>query len=227
MNWYKVAQEKKMIIMRGVSGSGKSTLAKELGEGGVILSTDDFWEQDGEYEFIPDKMQEAHDWTRQRAQDAVEKGISPVVIDNTNVRAWEAKEYVDMAKKNGYEIEIREAETPWRFDAEELAKRNTHGVTQDIIERMLENWEPNLTVEDIEKSEKPDFELPQKIYDDIALDENIMREMKKLYPDYNLDEKQGEEAAKFLCEKSKEKYPDADWNNIYERLFDKFHAGIT
>lgn len=227
MNWYKIAQVKKMIIMRGLSGSGKSTLARELGEGGVILSTDDFWEQDGEYNFDVSRIQEAHDWNRQRAEGAVNKGISPVVIDNTNVEAWEAKEYVKMAKDQGYDIEIREADTPWAFNAEELAKKNTHGVDQETIQKMLDVWEPNITVEDIERSEKPDFELPQKIYDDIAFDDNVNKEMKQKFPEYNLDPTQGDGAAKFLAEKAKEKYPDADWDGIYEKMIKKFHAGIT
>ena len=39
MNWYKKAQSKIMIIIRGAPGSGKSTKAKKLAGGnGIILS---------------------------------------------------------------------------------------------------------------------------------------------------------------------------------------------
>jgi hypothetical protein len=44
-----------------------------------------------------------------------------------HTQRWEARGYVEAALKYGYEVEIREPDTPWRRNAEELAKRNTHG----------------------------------------------------------------------------------------------------
>lgn len=150
----KISQsDKVLIIMRGISGSGKSTLAKEIGRGGIILSTDDFWGPN--YDFDPDYIAEAHFWNQGRADEAMQNGVSPVVIDNTHVEAWEAKPYVEMAQKHGYRVEIQESQTPWRFDAEELAKRNSHGVPLDVIETMINKWHPNMTVDDIINSEKP------------------------------------------------------------------------
>jgi len=61
-NWYKKAQEEKvMIIARGVSGSGKSTLAKILGKGGVVFSTDDYFYDEGNYNFDPKNLSIAHE----------------------------------------------------------------------------------------------------------------------------------------------------------------------
>jgi len=157
MNWYhkqKLAQQDKVLyIMRGLSGSGKSTLARELGTGGVVLSTDDFWGPN--YDFDRDYLDEAHSWNKGRAEEAMQRGITPVVIDNTNVEAWQAKPYAEMAHKYGYRIEVREPDTPWRFDAEELAKRNTHGVPKEVIYDMLAKWEKDVTVNDILRSQKP------------------------------------------------------------------------
>jgi len=156
MNWYKKAKNTKVLyIMRGISGSGKSTLAQELGEGGIVLSSDDFFMIDDKYEFDPDAKGYAHWWNQGRAEEAMKQGISPIVIDNTHTMAWEAKPYVLLAQKYGYQIEIREPNTPWKFDAEELAKRNIHNVPKEAIEKMITKWEPNITVEDILKSERP------------------------------------------------------------------------
>ena len=157
MNWYKTSQakEKVLIIIRGISGSGKSTLAQQLGKDGVVLSTDDFFMESGKYEFDPDGIGYAHDWNIDRSEQAMKKGISPIVIDNTTVEAWEAKPYVNQALKYGYKVKFREPNTTWKFDAEELAKRNTHGVPKDIIEKMINKWQPNITVDDVLKSEKP------------------------------------------------------------------------
>ena len=69
MNWYRMAQQKKLIIMRGLPGSGKSTKDKQLGEGGTILSTDDFWYVDGEYKY--DKETQGNDEEISRAEHRI------------------------------------------------------------------------------------------------------------------------------------------------------------
>lgn len=156
-NWYKTAQEndKVVYIMRGLPGSGKSTLAKELGQGGAVFSTDDVFMVDGKYRFNPSMLGYAHTQTQLRVKNAIESGISPIVVDNTNVKAWEAKFYVEEALKHGYRVEIKEPDTPWKFNAEELAKRNTHNIPLAAIESKLRKWEPNINVEDILRSKPP------------------------------------------------------------------------
>ena len=149
------SEDKVLYIMRGISGSGKSTLARQLGEGGAVFSTDDFFMVNGEYQFDRDFMSEAHFLNQTRAVEAMDKGISPIVIDNTNVEAWEPKFYVEEAMKRGYRVEIKESQTPWRFDAEELARRNTHGVPLDVIQGMIDRWHQDMTVDDILNAEKP------------------------------------------------------------------------
>jgi len=157
MKIYKIAQSNKvLVVLRGLPGSGKSTLAQKLGQGGIVLSTDDYFEQDGIYEFDPLKLPEAHKWNYIRALNAMKQGISPIVIDNNNVRAWEAKPYVQEGLRYGYRIEVREADAPWKFDVEELARKNKHQVPADAIQKKLDQWEPDISVEDIMKSEMPE-----------------------------------------------------------------------
>ena len=151
--WYKAARKKKMIIMRGISGSGKSTKARALGESGVVLGSDDFWGP--EYNFDKSKIGEAHQWNQMRVLDALQKGISPIVVDNTNVAMYEIRPYVEMAIKHDYEIDFQEPETSWKFDAEQLAKRNQHNVPIDVIESMLERWDADFTIDDVLKSRAP------------------------------------------------------------------------
>jgi len=155
-SWYKEAQSEKVVyIMRGLPGSGKSSLAGKIGETGVVFSTDDFFTIDGKYQYDPEMIGYAHTWNQGRAKKAMRDGVSPIVIDNTHVAGWEAKPYVEAAIANGYKIEVREPQTPWKFDAEALAQKNSHGVPLDIIQQMINNWEPNLTAEEILQSEKP------------------------------------------------------------------------
>lgn len=158
MSWYKKANnpdEKVMYIMRGLPGSGKSSLAETLGEGGIVLSTDDFFMVEGEYKYDPDMIGYAHTWNQGRADQAIKAGTSPIVIDNTNVAGWQAKTYVEKATASGYRVEVREPNTSWKFNAEELAEKNTHGVPLDVIQKMVQQWEPNLNAEDILNSEQP------------------------------------------------------------------------
>lgn len=129
--------------MRGVPGSGKSTLAKKIGEGGIIISSDDFFIKDGVYKFDGELLFYAHIKCVKKAEHSMMEGISPVVIDNVNLRRKEAKPYVELSKQYGYEVEIVEPDTPWKLDAEELFRRNTHNVKMETIERFIRRYHGN------------------------------------------------------------------------------------
>ncbi|KAM4781888.1 NEDD4-binding protein 2 isoform 1-T2 [Cyanocitta cristata] len=148
-----------LVLLRGVPGSGKSYLARNLLEdnpGGIILSTDDYFYKHGQYHYDPDCLGEAHDWNRKRAKEAFEMRISPIIIDNTNIQAWEMKPYVALAQQFKYKVMFREPDTWWKFKPKELERRNIHGVSKEKIIRMLERYERCLTVRTILDSSVPD-----------------------------------------------------------------------
>ncbi|NXL57378.1 N4BP2 protein, partial [Chordeiles acutipennis] len=148
-----------LVLLRGVPGSGKSYLARTLLEdnpGGIILSTDDYFYKHGQYHYDPDCLGEAHDWNRKRAKEAFEMKISPIIIDNTNIQAWEMKPYVILAQQFKYKVIFREPDTWWKFKPKELERRNVHGVSKEKIKRMLERYERCLTVSSILDSLVPD-----------------------------------------------------------------------
>ncbi|KAJ3280953.1 NEDD4-binding protein 2 [Borealophlyctis nickersoniae] len=150
-----------LILMRGAPGSGKSTLAKTLlanHPGGVSYSTDDYFcLKNGFYEFDPSLLPEAHKWNQERAFEAMSVGITPVIIDNTHTCKWEAKPYVVKAVECNYCVKVCEPDTEWwkNRDVEELARRNSHGVPAEAIQRMIDRWEVDFTVDEILKSEPP------------------------------------------------------------------------
>ncbi|XP_033615869.1 NEDD4-binding protein 2-like 1 [Fukomys damarensis] len=122
----------------------------------MIFSTDDFFaREDGAYEFNPDFLEEAHEWNQKRARKAMRNGISPIIIDNTNLHAWEMKPYAVMALENNYEVIFREPDTRWKFNVQELARRNVHGVPREKIHRMKERYEHNVTFHSVLHAEKP------------------------------------------------------------------------
>jgi len=144
--------DQELIIMRGIPGSGKSTKAKELVGSGAIHSTDDVIETMGDYnkffnnmvankDFSP--LSKAHNTNFQNAVTSMKNGVTPVIIDNTNIRPAEAKNYVEAALNLGYSddnIKFVEIGTGG-LSAEELAQRNTHGVPLDKIKSMIQAYE--------------------------------------------------------------------------------------
>ena len=142
--------DQELIIMRGIPGSGKSTKAKSLVGGGVIHSTDDVISSNGDYnKFFNDMiasndfsmLSKAHAKNLENAISSMESGITPVIIDNTNIRPFEPKSYVQKALELGYDdknIKIVDVGTG-DASAEELAQRNTHGVPLDKIKSMIDS----------------------------------------------------------------------------------------
>jgi predicted kinase len=127
-------------ILRGIPGSGKTTLAKKLaGDVGRIHSTDDFFMRNGQYCFDPGKLAEYHAQNLARFQESVRAGIPVVVCDNTNIRRSHFAPYVAAAQNAGYEVRVISLPHP---PAETAAQRNTHGVSQYTIQKMLSDWEP-------------------------------------------------------------------------------------
>ncbi|KAL6115872.1 uncharacterized protein ACO6RY_00620 [Pungitius sinensis] len=147
-----------LILMRGLPGSGKSTLARErLSESpdGLILSTDDYFAFRDGYRYEPGLLGAAHEWNQNRAKAAMHDGRSPIIIDNTNVQAWEMKPYVKMALESGYKVDFSEPETSWKFDFYELEKRNKHGVPQEKIAQMMERFSFPISVDIVMSSQEP------------------------------------------------------------------------
>ncbi|XP_009701666.1 PREDICTED: NEDD4-binding protein 2-like 2 [Cariama cristata] len=96
------------------------------------------------------------------AKQAMEQGKSPVIIDNTNTQAWEMKPYVEVALEKGYRVEFHEPDTWWKFDPEELEKRNKHGVTREKIAQMLERYEYQISIPIVMNSVVPPHKNTQR-----------------------------------------------------------------
>jgi NEDD4-binding protein 2 len=124
-----------LVLLRGLPGSGKSFLARTLQEdnpSGVILSTDDYFYINGQYQFDVKYLGEAHEWNQNRAKEAFEKKVSPIIIDNTNLQAWEMKPYVALSQKHKYKVHFREPDTWWKFKPKQLARSYYSWIVQDF-----------------------------------------------------------------------------------------------
>jgi len=129
---------KRVIIMRGIPGSGKSTRARELVGEGIIHSTDDLFMVNGEYKFNHRMLGYNHGKNLKNFIKSLELGLSPVIVDNTNVRKRDYKGYVKAAEDAGYEVEF---EVLPLIDVKVATARNTHSVPEFAIQRMIDRWQ--------------------------------------------------------------------------------------
>lgn len=134
-------ERKILYVMRGLPGSGKSKRAKELVGNGIIHSVDEYHVKDGIYKFDIDKIGYYHYLNFMASLESIKRGITPIVIDNTNITASNCRNYVDAARTYGYEVQVIEPNTEWAFNLDELVKRNTHGAPREVIESMLFTYE--------------------------------------------------------------------------------------
>jgi predicted kinase len=135
-----VQKSKVMFMMRGLPGSGKSTLVRAITNSypsHVVCSADDYFIKDGQYAFDAAGLSDAHSACQDKAKDACNADVGAVVVDNTNVRRWEMKFYLDLASHRDYMVVPVQPKTAWRFIPQELAARNKHGVDVETLARKV------------------------------------------------------------------------------------------
>lgn len=125
----------KLYLIRGISGSGKTTHAKK-----IIKENPDtyhveadmyFHDEDGNYNFDPQKLKSAHAWCHNSTETALNFG-SDVIVSNTFTQKWEIQPYIDLAEKYGAELIILKATGNYK---------NVHGVPEEGLKRMKDRWE--------------------------------------------------------------------------------------
>uniref|UniRef100_A0A2K6FUX9 NEDD4 binding protein 2 like 2 n=1 Tax=Propithecus coquereli TaxID=379532 RepID=A0A2K6FUX9_PROCO len=127
--------QKLLILLRGLPGSGKTTLSRILlgqSRDGIVFSTDDYFRHQDGYRYNVNQLGDAHDWNQNRAIG------------------------------KGYRVEFHEPETWWKFDPEELEKRNKHGVSRKKIAQMLDRYEYQMSISIVMNSVEPSHKSTQR-----------------------------------------------------------------
>ncbi|XP_050394518.1 2',3'-cyclic-nucleotide 3'-phosphodiesterase [Patella vulgata] len=138
-----IKESKIMFVIRGLSGSGKSTLVRHLQSiyhDSIVCSADNYFMKDGIYCFDQEKLSSAHEHCKEIAKKACVENRNVVIIDNTNVRYWEAKPYFNIASNYNYINIVASPKTPWKLDAKELSQRNKHDVDLITIQRKVNSF---------------------------------------------------------------------------------------
>lgn len=144
---------KKVTILIGIPGSGKSTWAARQ-NGATVVNADRYHiGADGVYRYSVANAGKAHLWCYRAFLDALERRDDHIIVDNTNTQNWERSPYVKHAQLCGYTVEFKR----FRCPVELAAKRNVHGVSREIIEKMAARIEDPVArwgeVEEIEAVE--------------------------------------------------------------------------
>jgi predicted kinase len=134
----------KIKIMRGVPGSGKSTVAKAIRQEAVdmeyhpyIVSADDYFVKDGQYQFDPTKLGDAHRFCMKSFLFAVNDRMSPIIVDNTNINLEDVAPYVAVGEALGYDVEVVQVDTEPTI----AAGRNVHGVQMKKVLEMYDRMQ--------------------------------------------------------------------------------------
>jgi predicted kinase len=168
-------QQKIAYLMRGLPSCGKSYTARKLaGTDGVICETDAFFDridEDGnlQYDYDEDRLEEAREWAYDKFRRAIDAGQSPVILDRGNSLCEDSAVLARYAADRGYKVVLQEPESEWWQEIRELLKykrqirlaldewaerlyrksRETHCVALAEIRRSMENFRPEVTIEDI------------------------------------------------------------------------------
>jgi len=130
---------KQLILLRGLPGSGKSTLAKMIVDRVSCHKEADmfFVDRNGNYNFEPSKIKEAHKWCQEEVEFLMKYEHSPIVVSNTFTQEWEMEAYYSLAKQYGYQVHSVVVEN-------RHGGVNTHGVPEDKLEVMKNRFEVKL-----------------------------------------------------------------------------------
>ena len=128
--------EKILYIVRGIPGSGKSTFAKSLVKKDYCHKEADmfFVDRDGNYNFEPSKIKDAHQWCQEEMDFLMRLEHSPVVVSNTFTQEWEMEPYFELAKTYGYKVFSIVVEN-------RHGGINQHDVPEEVLTKMRDRFE--------------------------------------------------------------------------------------
>ena len=134
-------KEKLVIVLRGLPGTGKSTYVQKHHPTALVCSADNYFlNDDGVYDFQISKISEAHEYCLQQFIRGILSEAATIVVDNTNTQRWEYEDYVLLADKHGYNVQILRIRAQ-RNDIPLLVQRNVHDVPKATIRKMFKRFE--------------------------------------------------------------------------------------
>lgn len=133
-----------LFLVRGLPGSGKTSFASAIWNDYAVCEADKFfYDKEGNYNFDPSKLKEAHNWCKNeveiRMQDHQnnQQYYPEIAVSNTFTQEWEMEDYFKLAEKYGYKVVSLILEN-------RHGSQNVHGVPDEKLQIMKDRFEIKL-----------------------------------------------------------------------------------
>ena len=133
-----------LFLVRGLPGSGKTSFASAIWNDYAVCEADKFfYDKEGNYNFDPSKLKEAHSWCKNEVESRMiehqnnQQYYPEIAVSNTFTQEWEMEDYFKLAEKYGYKTVSLILEN-------RHGGKNVHGVPDDKIEIMKNRFQIKL-----------------------------------------------------------------------------------
>jgi predicted kinase len=133
-----------LFLVRGLPGSGKTSFATAIWNDYAVCEADKFfYDKEGNYNFDPTKLKEAHAWCKNEVESKMiehqnnQQYYPEIAVSNTFTQEWEMEDYFKLAEKYGYKVVSLIVEN-------RHGGKNVHGVPEDKLEIMKNRFEIKL-----------------------------------------------------------------------------------
>lgn len=133
-----------LFLVRGLPGSGKTSFATHIWNDYAVCEADKFfYDKEGNYNFDPTKLREAHAWCKNQVETRMidhqnnQQFYPEIAVSNTFTQKWEMDDYFQLAEKYGYKVVSLIVEN-------RHGGQNVHGVPEDKLQIMKDRFEIKL-----------------------------------------------------------------------------------
>lgn len=133
-----------LFLVRGLPGSGKTSFASAIWNDYAVCEADKFfYDKEGNYNFDPSKLKEAHAWCKNEVETRMiehqnnQQYYPEIAVSNTFTQEWEMEDYFKLAVKYGYKVVSLIIEN-------RHGGQNVHGVPEDKLQIMKNRFEIKL-----------------------------------------------------------------------------------
>tara|TARA_B100001741_G_scaffold313300_1_gene318949 strand:- start:872 stop:1852 length:981 start_codon:yes stop_codon:yes gene_type:complete len=140
-----VPKDKKVKIIRGVPGVGKRNyvyyLENELNREFVVIDVNDFFTNGEDYKFDGKKLAEAESDSMNCFMHALKNKDKRIYVIGTFEKKWMYKNYIELAKMSGYEVNVTELECVGTHELKHYNNRSNHEVPYSKSLKAYNSWE--------------------------------------------------------------------------------------
>ena len=133
-----------LFLVRGLPGSGKTSFASAIWNDYAVCEADKFfYDKEGNYNFDPSKLKEAHAWCKNEVESKMiehqnnQQYYPEIAVSNTFTQEWEMEDYFKLADKYGYKVVSLIIEN-------RHGGQNVHGVPEDKLQIMKNRFQIKL-----------------------------------------------------------------------------------